>query len=57
MLEVIVEVGEGLIGNCDVWVVVVLGEGDVFCVGFDVMSFVGFVGKDFEVLLMLREFG
>lgn len=57
MIEAIIEAGETLIGRTDVRAVVLMGEGDAFCAGLDVMSFAMLAGQDPEELVMPRSHG
>ncbi len=57
MIESIVAAGESLIGNDDVRVVVLSGEGASFCAGLDVASFGKFAGQDPAEMLMPRTHG
>ncbi len=57
MLDAIVAAGESLLGNDDVRVVVLSGEGKAFCAGLDVMSFGAMAGKDPAEMLMPRTHG
>lgn len=57
MMDAIVAAGASLIGNDDVRVVVLSGEGKAFCAGLDVMSFAAMAGKDPAEMLMPRTHG
>ncbi|WP_319826236.1 crotonase/enoyl-CoA hydratase family protein [Thalassovita sp.] len=57
MIEAIVAAGEGLIGNDDVRVVVLSGEGASFCAGLDVSNFGKFAGQDPLEMLVPRSHG
>ncbi|WP_299350725.1 crotonase/enoyl-CoA hydratase family protein [uncultured Shimia sp.] len=57
MIDAIIDAGESLIGNEDVRVVVLQGEGKAFCAGLDVMSFAAMAASDPEEIAMPRTHG
>ena len=57
MLEALIAAGEALIGNDDIRVVVLSGEGAAFCAGLDVASFGALAGGDVEERVMTRTHG